>query len=276
MQITFLGTGAAEGIPSPFCNCDTCEHARKHGGRNIRKRQSVLIDNKLLIDLGPDIFASCAEQGLSLCDVETMLITHSHSDHFDPENLVLREKAYRLATDLPDVTMIAGPSVWMRWDEEGMKDQRSQIKRTPILPGRTIQASGYTVTAIEANHHGTVGDAMNYMIDDGSCVLLFASDSGVYSEAVWHELSAHRFDAVILEGTVWGRPSVKEHLNETDFKLMMERMKDIGAATDKTTFIATHFSHQGWAGPHEEIEAKAARLGALCAYDGMSFQVRSQ
>ena len=32
MTIRFLGTGAAEGIPAPFCRCTVCENARKVGG----------------------------------------------------------------------------------------------------------------------------------------------------------------------------------------------------------------------------------------------------
>ena len=29
----FLGTGASEGIPNPFCRCRICETARKMGGK---------------------------------------------------------------------------------------------------------------------------------------------------------------------------------------------------------------------------------------------------
>lgn len=273
MKLTFLGTGAAEGIPSPFCDCVTCEHARANGGRNIRRRQSVIVNDHMLIDLGPDLFASCAHLGLSLCSIETVLITHSHSDHFDPNNLRMRAKAFRLATELPEITMIAGPSVWMKWDESGGSDQHSQIRRVPILPGRLIQASGYTICSIEASHQSRIGDAMNYIINDGKVTLLYASDSGLYTETVWKELEGFRFDGVVLEGTIWGHPSGKEHLNEKDFGMMLERMRQIGAVTDTTTVIATHFSHQGGAGPHEEIEAKAQRMGALCAYDGLTVHI---
>ena len=28
----FYGTGAAEGVPSPFCDCPMCNYAREHGG----------------------------------------------------------------------------------------------------------------------------------------------------------------------------------------------------------------------------------------------------
>ena len=28
MKLLFLGTAAAEAVPAPFCNCDTCNLAR--------------------------------------------------------------------------------------------------------------------------------------------------------------------------------------------------------------------------------------------------------
>ena len=36
----FLGTGAAEGIPSPFCRCRVCENARKVKGKEILLRKA--------------------------------------------------------------------------------------------------------------------------------------------------------------------------------------------------------------------------------------------
>lgn len=269
MKLTFLGTGAAEGIPSPFCDCPTCEYARAHGGRNIRKRQSVLLNHDLLIDLGPDIFASCAQLSLSLCEVNHLLVTHSHSDHFEPTNLMLRAKAYRLSTELPEMTMVAGPSVWALWDASGGSDQQAGIKRRPILPNRAVQVGGYSVRSIEATHHSSIGDAMNYVIDDGTATLLYASDSGLYSDETWQQLEGLQLDAVVLEGTIWSRPPGREHLNEEDFRYMLERLREIGAVTDRTVVIATHFSHQGSA-PHEELDERVRKMGGICAYDGLT------
>ena len=44
MKITYLGTGAAEGVPALFCNCDTCRTVRALGGREIRSRTQILVD----------------------------------------------------------------------------------------------------------------------------------------------------------------------------------------------------------------------------------------
>ena len=44
MKILYLGTGAAEGVPAVFCNCDTCREARRRGEKEFHSRSQVLID----------------------------------------------------------------------------------------------------------------------------------------------------------------------------------------------------------------------------------------
>ena len=39
----FYGTGASEGVPSPFCDCPMCNYAREHGGKDVRKRSCCLL-----------------------------------------------------------------------------------------------------------------------------------------------------------------------------------------------------------------------------------------
>ncbi len=56
MKLTYLGTGAAEGVPSLFCQCDNCKQSRALGGRNIRSRSQALINGELLIDFPADTF----------------------------------------------------------------------------------------------------------------------------------------------------------------------------------------------------------------------------
>ena len=46
MIMKYLGTAASEAVPAPFCECDTCEYARRHGGRNIQTRAQAIIDHK--------------------------------------------------------------------------------------------------------------------------------------------------------------------------------------------------------------------------------------
>ena len=59
MKIKVLGTAAATSMPLAFCNCEVCKKARINGGKDIRKRTSIVINDEMLIDLGPDSINAC-------------------------------------------------------------------------------------------------------------------------------------------------------------------------------------------------------------------------
>ena len=81
MDITFLGTGGAWGVPEMNCNCAICREMRAHGER--RDRTSILLtenDATLLIDCGPDARAQLSRNRVTRID--GVLITHEHNDHY--------------------------------------------------------------------------------------------------------------------------------------------------------------------------------------------------
>ncbi len=94
LTITFLGTGAAEGIPNAFCRCVNCEAARRASGPSVRKRSAALVGDDLLVDLGPDIMTAAQAHGCPLTEVRYCLQTHPHSDHLDLSHLLNRSPAY--------------------------------------------------------------------------------------------------------------------------------------------------------------------------------------
>jgi phosphoribosyl 1,2-cyclic phosphate phosphodiesterase len=96
MKIRFLGTGAAEGIPSFGCTCQRCQVARKEGGPNVRQRASVLIEaagHRILLDTPPEINSMLNQA--EVFDLSAILLSHEHFDHiggliaFEYWNLVL-------------------------------------------------------------------------------------------------------------------------------------------------------------------------------------------
>ena len=90
MNITYIGTAASEALPALFCQCPVCCTARKNGGREIRGRAGVCINDTLLIDTPPDIYYGAMRAGVSLPDIKYIIVTHSHEDHFDPYELSTR------------------------------------------------------------------------------------------------------------------------------------------------------------------------------------------
>ena len=77
MRVHILGSSAAEGFPALFCECPACRRARKAGGKNIRSRVCLRIDEDILIDLPPDSLGQAHRAGFSLASIQHLLISPS-------------------------------------------------------------------------------------------------------------------------------------------------------------------------------------------------------
>jgi phosphoribosyl 1,2-cyclic phosphate phosphodiesterase len=108
MKITFLGTAAAERFPALWCRCASCHAARAGGGRDVRANASLLINDDLLIDAGPDVRSSAARLRLDLAPVQALLLTHPHYDHLDPLTFLGRD-IWCSGTPLPLLHLYATP-----------------------------------------------------------------------------------------------------------------------------------------------------------------------
>ena len=67
VEVTVLGTGAADGWPNAFCECASCAVARGTG--EIRSQSSALVDDVLLLDCGPETLRQAVRAGRSLSRV---------------------------------------------------------------------------------------------------------------------------------------------------------------------------------------------------------------
>ena len=82
MKLKYLGTAAAEGVPAVFCNCEHCKYARKAGGKEVRTRSGAIVDNVIKIDFPADAYMQSLLHGLDFSNLNHVLITHTHSDHY--------------------------------------------------------------------------------------------------------------------------------------------------------------------------------------------------
>jgi phosphoribosyl 1,2-cyclic phosphate phosphodiesterase len=131
MRLTFLGTAAAEGYPALWCRCERCRVARQRGGRNLRFRSSLLINDDLLIDPGPDTVTAAIRLGLDLAPVQAALVTHPHSDHLEATTFYWRRKGF-VGTPLPVLHVYASPASLARLTQhEGRAVPADQLRVQP-------------------------------------------------------------------------------------------------------------------------------------------------
>ena len=69
MKITYLGTGAAEGVPAMYCKCEVCGEVRRRGQSEYHTRSQIVIDGDLGIDFPPDAYFHSLQSGIKLEDI---------------------------------------------------------------------------------------------------------------------------------------------------------------------------------------------------------------
>jgi len=280
MRLTFLGTGAAEGYPNAFCRCARCERARVLGGPSLRKRSAALINDDLLIDLGPDLMAASLLRGRSLAAVRYCLQTHAHADHLDPSHFLARSPEYGVP-DAPRLQFYASNATARRAARAlendlapaGLLDpatgERLNLMIHRIEPLQSFVAGPYRVTAFPANHDPSV-EPLLYAIHTEGRTIFYGTDTAALPEETWRAFHrfGHRFDVVILDHTCGPDEAGTDHLSAREVIEHAARMREENLLAPGARVLATHIAHAG--NPvHPELAAFAAEHGYEVAYDGL-------
>lgn len=272
MKIKYLGTAAYEGIPGLFCRCETCEKSRRAGGRNLRSRSQALVNDDLLLDFPPDTLWHFQRFGFDWSKIDCCLITHSHSDHFYPEDMEMAADGYCHGYERT-LHYYAAEDAYRRIDA---LVRRSSMKRaadaTKVSPFDEFTAGRYDVLALPASH-APDSSPLVYRISAGGKSLFYGHDTGVLSEKSFERLAAAgRLDLISLDctgGLVSGMR--KGHMCLDTCLEVLESMEKAGIVDGRTVKVINHFSHNGGA-TYEELVAAARPYGIIVSYDGLEIE----
>jgi len=284
MYATFLGTAASEGYPDAFCDCANCQRARALGGPSLRKRSAVLINDDLLIDLGPDLMVAAQMHGISLARLRYCLQTHEHADHLDPSHLLSRSP-FSGVHDALHLQFFASRgaldgalrSIGRHHSVDSLvasgTSESFRLSVHAVEPFQIFAVGPYQVHSVAATHDPAIVALLN-AIERGGRSLFYGTDTGPLSEATWAALrdGRHRFDVVVLDHTFGLKERAGGHLNREQFLEQIARMRAEGLLANGARIIAHHLAHHS--NPiHPELVAIAARDGYEIAYDGLALRI---
>ena len=280
MELTFLGTAAATSCPLAFCRCAACTYARRNGGYDLRLRSSLLVNDDLLIDLGPDLMAASFTLGLDVTRIRYLLQTHSHSDHFDAGHLITRMPEYACMDTPPLAVFASGACIdhmsdALAREETGARlddaswQEKLNLTVCPVRAFEPFSAGPYTVTALPSDHDRS-DESMLYLISDGGACVFYGVDTPLLRADAWAYLTAlpTPLDAAILDQTYGPGVDGGGHLNADQTARTFRRMREEGILKRGARAFATHLSHEGTP-PHAEISAFARVHGFEITYDGL-------
>lgn len=281
MNLRFLGTSAATGFPNPHCRCENCVAARKAGGKSIRRMSSAMIDDDLVIDLGPDVSAACLDQRIDLADVRWVLQSHPHADHLLPMHAVARGAnwAAKNAEDLtwylsqPAIDLITSGNRRALHSLNVVIDQPevdAHVHLATIAPWQELRFGPYRVLTIAANHDDSV-QAMLFAIEKDGRQFLYGTDTTSLPAETWPEVAAlgWTFDVVVFDhNDGFARAASATHMGSGAVLHEVATMRELGIFHECTRLIGTHIAHHSNS-THDVASARAQELGYEIAYDGM-------
>lgn len=288
MKITFLGTSASEEYPSVWCSCDNCNEARVRGGRNLRQNSAVIVDGDMIIDMGRCAFLQARNFGYDIRNVTTILVTHSHSDHFAPhllfgrcmpegyDKLSVEERLSRSAARFsPQVhlDMYGNASV----ERKLVRDLPYQLPDSNmtfhcVKPFEHHEKDGITIMTLDGNHPDDDIRSINYIVEKNGKTFLYLLDTGYPFENTLKIISQYKFDFVIVEGTFGLGIDSPAHMNLAKNIRLMEyfNLHQLwkGAPLYYITHVAPH-----WTPPYDLYAPETEKYGMTLAYDGMTIEI---
>lgn len=278
MKVTFLGTAAATAMPLPFCNCNVCKEAKILKGKDIRKRASVVINDDMLIDLGPDSINACYQYDVDIAKIKYVVQTHAHSDHFDAGHFITRHPVYA-TQNIDPITVIASHKTFyamnkMLKDEDVSadlfcEDFQNKLKISLKVISHSEQAiiSEYSITALESLHDASQ-EALIYLITCGNKTVLYGTDLLDLNEEAYQLLKTSKIDILILDQTYGVGYNAGGHLDAGQLITILDKLRQVEIVTDTTLIYATHISHEGNQ-THKKMQSLAKEHYYDIAYDGL-------
>lgn len=286
MEITFLGSGAAEGIPALFCECKLCRQARERKIHHTRSQ--LLVNSDLLIEFPPDSYYRALDLGVNLAKIENVLITHSHTNSFYGEDFFMRGMLSSFGLTVSTVVLHGNSVVCDILERNDCAKQKSAYVRK--AQGRfngydifgqsseyvmhraydTFTAGKYTVTALPTEHMRDE-ECFIYLVSDGEKTILYAADSEYFSAELLGYLAGKQLvlDALILDGTYGLADCVDDHMNFFANDRLRKELIRLGVVGDKTKCFVTHVFH----GAAKDLDAldKAVPEGFTLPVDGDAY-----
>ena len=279
MKITYLGTGAAEGVPAMFCNCDFCKGARARGGKELRSRAQVLVDGELSIDFPPDAFWHASRFDADFSAIRYCLVTHSHMDHFYAHDFILRGYKFAWNMHAPALDIYGNRETLEVFEECTRRELKQEVGKHIVVhevkPFTPVSFGGYTAHPLKAQHSSK--EPLVYLLETEDKRILHLCDTGTLtweSEEYLKALGGKPCDLITLDCTfLWNETLAgARHMGLDENMRVLERLEKIGLADENTKKVITHFSHN--ATPSKKNLKRAEKeCGVIAAYDGMSVTI---
>ncbi len=258
--LRFLGTGAAGGVPSFFCNCAACVEAVSYPEFQ-RTRSSVLINGRenVLVDAPPDLRRQLLTAGVR--QINSFILTHNHYDHSG--GLAELELYARIGGLAPRPSYMSRESA--EWLEGTLGFMVDCLDVHVIQTGEEFMIDDMTYAALEVTHSpGTFGLLMTSKYGR----VAYIPDTGPLPPVTLDALRG--VDTLILGASFWGKNRLPE-----DHLSVQEALTLAIDIEPKRCYLTHRSMHYDSPVTNRELESHLASFGESfrVARDGLSIGI---
>ncbi len=254
MKIHFVGTGAGDWDWTRPLNSE------------IRGTTSTLLDGHVLIDAGITGWENLLRFRIDPARITDLLITHSHCDHFDPENI--RKIAAAPGRDRK-LRVYASPEAVRLLDT-------SVLDAVELHRGKEFSLGPVQVKALPANHvlENEMEEAFHFLIETPERKqLLYALDGAWMISYTRRKLGERPLDMIIWDatsGTTRDDWRFADHNDLWMIRSMRAGLAALNLVDDKTVHVFDHIARTLWPESARERAEAAEKFQGILVEDGMT------
>ena len=237
-----------------------CGDAFGSGGRSNTCFHLTGAQTNLLIDCGASSLPALNRLGIALNDIDLILITHFHGDHFAGLPFLLLDAQFS-RRNRPLV--IAGPQgiaarltqvMEALFENSSKTQQKFELSVVALAPGESMTFGAVTVTPFAVVHGPSGGPFLGYRVEAEGRVIAYSADTE------WTDNLgplAREADLFIAEAYFYDR-IVRNHLSLTTLEAHLPEI-------NPKRLILTHMS--------DDMLARLPALAHAAAHDGMMVEL---
>jgi ribonuclease BN (tRNA processing enzyme) len=210
VKLTVIGSGDAFCSGGALHSCNLLEHAA----------------GKLMLECGPGVLAGMKRLGLATTDVDAVMVSHLHGDHFGGIPFLFLEYLFENPRQRP-LTIVGPPTVLQRsfalyaalYRELQDYEMPFEIQVVEMQPGSMATVAGFEVEAFKVTHNAEPF-SLGYRIRSGNRTMLFSGDSA------WNEVFVEKsrdVDLFLCECCTM-EPCVPMHTSYTELLQQRDRL----------------------------------------------------
>ncbi|GMU22653.1 MAG: hypothetical protein AMXMBFR13_27380 [Phycisphaerae bacterium] len=232
-----------------------------------RERSTMFMPPDVICDFSSTTPRKMARWGYKISDINHLLISHSHADHFDAPAIAAFARQRKQAGRPPPVVHSGSVACRALRELLAKTGEQDLVRLDELSPGRESEAGEVRILPVRANH-STDSDPLCFIMRWRGATCYYGTDTTYPKAETSAALARERFDVFAHEITAATADDGLHHCDLGDLLLLVGKLRRAGAIDTWTRVVSIHQDVEGVQMLPDYTHHERA-VGFECSYDGM-------